>query len=57
MNDPQEDKHMNGLNNITIGWVIGGAILVLLLGFSVYTGHGTPPSERTPNAVTRSQQK
>ena len=26
-------------------------ILVLLLGFLVYTGHGTPPSERTPNAA------
>ncbi len=43
------------MNNITAGWAIGGAILVLLLGFSVYTGGDRHPS--SPNAVTQPQEK
>ena len=51
---------MNGVNNITAGWAIGGAILVLLVGLSIfYTGSDTHPksSENPPNAVTQPQQK
>jgi hypothetical protein len=36
MNDPS--RRTNNMNNITAGWVIGGAILVLLVSLSIYTG-------------------
>jgi hypothetical protein len=48
----------NGTNNITTGWAIGGAILLLLLGLSFfYNGRGTSSKsgENPPNAVTQSQ--
>lgn len=46
---------MNGVNKVTVGWVIGIAIILLLIGLSVYTGYGKHPSERTPSAVTLPQ--
>lgn len=48
---------MRRVNNITIGWAIGGAVLVLLLGFSVFTGRGTPPKSgvSVPNTPTQPQ--
>jgi len=46
---------MNGANKVTVGWVIGVAIVLLLIGLSVYTGHGKHPSEKTPSAVTQPQ--
>ena len=46
---------MNSVNKVTVGWVIGVAIVLLLIGLSVYTGHGKHPSEKTPSAVTQPQ--
>jgi hypothetical protein len=51
----QEGERMNGANKVTVGWVIGVAIVLLLIGLSVYTGYGKHPSERTPSAVTQPQ--
>lgn len=49
---------MNGVNKVTVGWAIGVAIALLLIGLSVYTGYGKHhPSEKTPSAVTQPQQK
>ena len=47
---------MNGANKVTVGWVIGVAIVLLLIGLSIYTGYGKHPSEKTPSAVTQPQQ-
>ena len=47
---------MNGANKVMVGWVIGVAIVLLLIGLSVYTGYGKHPSEKTPSAVTQPQQ-
>jgi hypothetical protein len=46
---------MNGANKVTVGWVIGVAIVLLLIGLSVYTGYGKHPSERAREAVTQPQ--
>ena len=45
------------MNNITAGWVIGGAILVLLVSLSIYTGPDTHLKSRDnpPNVVTQPQ--
>ena len=41
------------MNGMTVGWAILGAILALLLGFSIYNGL----DKQTPNAITMPQQK
>jgi hypothetical protein len=45
------------MNNITAGWVIGGAILVLLVSLSIYTGPDTHTKSRDNplNVVTQPQ--
>jgi hypothetical protein len=41
------------MNGMTVGWAILGAILALLLGFSIYNG----VDKQTPNAITLPQQR
>ena len=41
------------MNGVTAGWAILGAILALLLGFSIYNGI----DKRTPNSITLPQQR
>jgi hypothetical protein len=55
MNDPS--RRTNNMNNITAGWVIGGAILVLLVSLSIYTGPDTHTKSRDNplNVVTQPQ--
>jgi len=57
MKSPQGKDHVRRVNNTTIGWAIGGAVLVLLLSLSVFTGRGTPPKsgENAPNTPMQSQ--
>lgn len=48
------------MTRVNTGWIIGGAILVLLLSLSVfYTGRGTHAKSgaNPPNAVTQPQQR
>lgn len=52
----QEGEHMNGVNKVAVGWVIGVAIVLLLIGLANYNGYGKHPSEKTPSAVTQPQQ-
>ncbi len=56
-NPPSGTNQIRRVNNTTIGWAIGGAVLVLLLSFSVFTGRGTPPKsgENAPNSSTQTQ--
>lgn len=56
-NPPRRTNSIRRVNNTTIGWAIGGAVLVLLLSLSVFTGRGTPPKsgENAPNTPTQSQ--
>ncbi len=57
-NDNPTRKTSN-INNKRNGWIIGAAILVLLLGLSVfYTGRGThSKGENPPNSITQPQKK
>jgi hypothetical protein len=55
---PQKGKdQIRRVNNTTIGWAIGGAVLVMLLSLSVFTGRGTPPKSggNAPNSPTQTQ--
>lgn len=56
-NPPRGKDHIRRVNNTTIGWAIGGAVLVMLLSLSVFTGRGTPPKsgENAPNSPTQTQ--
>lgn len=50
IDDLLEGEHMN---KVTVGWVIGVAIVLLLIGLSVYSGYDKHPGEKTPGAVTQ----
>ena len=56
-NPPRGKDHIRRVNNTTIGWAIGGVVLVMLLSLSVFTGRGTPPKsgENAPNSSTQTQ--
>ena len=56
-NPPRGTNHIKRVNNTTIGWAIGGAVLVMLLSLSVFTGRGTPPKsgENAPSSPTHTQ--
>jgi hypothetical protein len=43
------------MNKVTVGWGIGVAIVLLLIGLANYAGYGKHPDERTPDAVTQPQ--
>ncbi len=43
------------MNKVTISWIIGVAIVLLLIGLANYTGYGKHPSEKLPGAVTQPQ--
>ena len=46
---------MNGVNKVTVGWAIGVAIVLLLIGLADYNGYGKHPGEKTQSAVTQPQ--
>lgn len=56
-NPPRGKDQIRRVNNTTIGWAIGVAVLVMLLSLSVLTGHGTPPKSgaNAPNSSTQTQ--
>jgi hypothetical protein len=56
-NPPRGKDQIRRVNNTTIGWAIGGAVLVMLLSLSVLTGRSTPPKSgaNAPNTPTHTQ--
>jgi hypothetical protein len=56
-NPPRGTNQIKRVNNTTIGWAIGGAVLVMLLSLSVFTERGTPPKsgENAPSSPTHTQ--
>jgi hypothetical protein len=43
------------MNKVTAGWVIGVAVILLLIGLANYMGYGKHPDEKRPSAVTQPQ--
>jgi hypothetical protein len=43
------------MNKVTIGWVIGVAVILSLIGLANYYGYGKHPDERMPGGAVQTQ--